>query len=106
MSSHPGLVLAALVLCLAGPAYAADPAAAAVVGFRIERVPDAAGPPVEVGVWYPARGEAAPRRLETFVEAVASEAPVAGDRLPLVVMSHGNGGSFTSHLTPPWRWRG
>ena len=99
MSFLPRSLLAALILGLAPPSHAAvQDAPAPVVGFRMASVPDPSGAPVEVGVWYPARGIAEPRRLESFVEQVASDAPVAGDRLPLVVISHGNGGSFTSHL--------
>lgn len=56
------------------------PAAAATaqtVDFTRLGVPDGAGPAIEVGVWTPASQGGAP--------------------LPLIVISHGNGGDFRSH---------
>jgi predicted dienelactone hydrolase len=35
--------------------------------------------------------------LETFTQSVATDAPIHGRRLALVVISHGNGGSFAGH---------
>jgi len=81
--------LAALVL--AGPALAAS------AGFMVVQVPDPQGPPIKVGVWYPADAPAAPMALGIGSQTVAAGAPLAGDHLPLVVMSHGNGGFFGSH---------
>ncbi|HWN71961.1 MAG TPA: alpha/beta fold hydrolase, partial [Haliangium sp.] len=70
------------------------------VGCRALAVEDAVqGARVPVWVLYPAR---APERLEQFGPyslAVAMDAPVEGERLPLVVISHGNNGS-------PWTHRG
>lgn len=70
------------------------------VGCRALDVEDAVqGARIPVRVLYPAR---APERLEHFGPyslAVATDARVEGERLPLVVISHGTGGS-------PWTYRG
>lgn len=70
------------------------------VGCRALDVADVVqGARVPVWVLYPTR---APERLEQFGPyplAVATGAPVEGEQLPLVVISHGNNGS-------PWTLRG
>ena len=86
--------LAALVL--AGPVLAA-PAPATHAGFMVVQASDPQGPPVKVGVWYPTRAPAAFTTLGIGSQTVAAGAPLAGDHLPLIVMSHGNGGFFGGH---------
>jgi len=70
------------------------------VGCRALNVEDVVqGARVPVQILYPSR---APERLEQFGPyplAIATDAPVEGERLPLVVISHGTGGS-------PWTYRG
>jgi predicted dienelactone hydrolase len=70
------------------------------VGCQALNVEDVVqGARVPVRVLYPSR---APERLEQFGPyplSVATDAPVEGERLPLVVISHGTGGS-------PWTYRG
>jgi len=67
------------------------------VGFNTVSVPDPQGRAIEVGVWYPtdAPAKAPPPNLGD--QPLALGAPLAGDHLPLVVMSHGNGGWFGGH---------
>lgn len=88
--------LAALIFAiftlLAAPAFAA-----ANVGFEEVKIANGAEPPLAVGIWYPTDAPAAEHGLETFTQAVAPGAPVAGHGLPLVVLSHGGGGSYDSH---------
>jgi predicted dienelactone hydrolase len=67
------------------------------VGFSKLSVPDGANPPLEVGVWYPTRASPQPTRIGLYTQTVAQDAPVAGNNLPLVVMSHGHGGEFAGH---------
>ena len=68
------------------------------VGFQQVAVSNGADRPLVVGVWYPTDAPAADTPLGTFTQAVAPGAPVqAGPRLPLVVMSHGNGGWYGEH---------
>ncbi|CAN5594196.1 dienelactone hydrolase [soil metagenome] len=52
----------------------------------------------EIGIWYPTSAATAPHPLELFTQAVAIDAPVAGHELPLIVVSHGNGGGFAGHF--------
>lgn len=85
--------LALAALLAAAPA----PARAASVGFAEVQVPDPEGPPLPAVIWYPADQPAAPHRLDLFTQDVAPGAPVAGTRHPLVVISHGNGGSMAGH---------
>jgi predicted dienelactone hydrolase len=66
-------------------------------GFEKVMVPDPGGVPLEVGIWYPSKAPAAPQRLGLFEQMVADGGVVAGRNLPLIVMSHGTGGSFEGH---------
>ena len=66
-------------------------------GFEQVMVPDPAGAPLEVGIWYPSNDPAAPQRLGLFEQTVANGGAVAGRDLPLIVTSHGTGGSFEGH---------
>lgn len=76
---------------------AATPALAANAGFMVLQQPRPNAPPVEVGIWYPTDAATAPMRLGLNAQTVAAGAPIVGERLPLIVMSHGNGGSFAGH---------
>lgn len=85
------VALALAVLLLAAPT------ARASIGFQHLTIPDPQGPPIEVGVWYPAEAPPAPTQILLSQDLLAADAPVQGRRLPLVVMSHGLGGSFADH---------
>ena len=94
-----GLILvAALLLAVAAYAIANALRTTRPVGFQWVSVPDADGTTLAVGVWYPT--EATPRPttlLGLNLLSVAPQAPIAGTALPLVVISHGNGGGPGSH---------
>lgn len=68
------------------------------VGFQVARVESPSGP-VAVALWYPTAATPWPT---TFVGGqlldVARDAPVAGRDRPVVLISHGNGGSALSHV--------
>jgi predicted dienelactone hydrolase len=66
-------------------------------GFERVTVADPNGPPLEAGIWYPSEAPASSQRLGLYQQSVAAGAPVAGRGLPLIVMSHGSGGSFEGH---------
>lgn len=88
----------AVLLVVLGLAGFAPPASAeSSVGFAFVRVPDPQGPPLNVGIWYPSSGPVAQMNLGVFNQVVALGGPVAGDKSPLILMSHGNGGWFGSH---------
>ncbi|MDR3427180.1 dienelactone hydrolase [Silvimonas sp.] len=58
---------------------------------------DADGPALKGAIWYPSATPPAALELGPFTMNVAKDAPVQGDHLPLVVMSHGTGGSALGH---------
>jgi predicted dienelactone hydrolase len=89
------LIVLAFVASLAVPAAAQTGAA---VGFQHFTIPDPQGPPIEVGIWYPTDAAPKAERIESAMQVVADSGPVKGDRLPLIVMSHGHGGSYVGHL--------
>ncbi len=65
-------------------------------GFTQVSIPDPGNPPLQVGIWYPSDAPAHPERLSLDTQDVARDAPVAGRALPLIVMSHGQGGGFSN----------
>ena len=72
--------------------------ASAALGFRRLAVPNGDAAPIEAGVWYPASGPVQTMQLGLFQQSVAVDAPMAGEALPLVLISHGNGGAWSSHV--------
>lgn len=93
VAAMAALVLVAVVVLVAGARRSEHP-----VGMQVARVETPDGP-VAVAIWYPTSARTWPT---TFVSGqlldVAKGGPVAGDGLPLVVMSHGNGGSALGHV--------
>src|SRR5215471_7114935 len=69
----------------------------ASVGFQQVVVPDPEGKPLSVAVWYPSGDAISTNPIGMFTQVVAVNGELSGDRLPLVVISHGNGGSSSSH---------
>lgn len=68
------------------------------VGFQSAVATSATGQRFPVGIWYPTDARTRPTTLLGLVLMdVAPGAPVAGNGLPLVVISHGNGGGPGSH---------
>jgi len=90
-------VLLVAVLCVVGYAVGTGLRVPHPVGFQLVSVPDPKGPPLTVGIWYPTTASPWPMLLGTIMQFVARDAPVAGGRLPLVVISHGIAGSIASH---------
>jgi len=79
---------------LLSPVLAAAPLAA---GFESLQAADGAGKPLEVALWYPTEAVAHEVDLGPFTLNIARGGAVAGQGLPLIVMSHGNGGSSLGH---------
>jgi predicted dienelactone hydrolase len=73
------------------------PAHSANVGFQELMIPDGADRPLTIGVWYPTEAPATEHALGPHSQLVAEGGPVAGKKLPLVVISHGGGGSYQGH---------
>lgn len=73
------------------PVFATD------VGFEEVRISNGAEPPLIVGIWYPTDSPETSSALGDVTQTVARGAPLAGNSLPLVVMSHGGAGWYGSH---------
>ena len=67
------------------------------VGFQQTTIADAQLGDVDIGVWYPTSGAPAAAPIGMFTQNVAVGGPISGGRLPLVILSHGTGGSLASH---------
>ena len=90
---RPSLLAAAFLACAAfvTPALAG-------VGFQHLSIPDPGHAPIEVGVWYPTDAKASEQPIELGLQPVATDAPIKGDHLPLILISHGHGGSYAGHV--------
>jgi predicted dienelactone hydrolase len=68
------------------------------VGFHVVRATGSDGRTFPVGVWYPTQARPRPTTLlGPLLLDVAPDGPISGRDLPLVVISHGNGGGPGSH---------
>lgn len=86
-----GLIVATFAMLLAASTRAQT------VGFQQLTIVDGVQRPLVIGIWYPSVSAARQRPIGPFVQDVALDGKVAGERLPLVVMSHGTGGWFGEH---------
>lgn len=75
----------------------AGAAQAGTVGFESVMVDAPGDRPFQAAIWYPADAPEAEVPLSLYVQSVATGAPVAGRGHPLVVISHGAGGSDADH---------
>jgi predicted dienelactone hydrolase len=82
---------AALLLALFGTGVQA-------AGFQHGFAADPDGKPLEIGIWYPSDTAAQPVTMGPTTMSVAVNGAVQGRSLPLVVVSHGTGGSFLGHF--------
>jgi predicted dienelactone hydrolase len=87
----------ALLGVVAGLILLASSGDAGAVGFQQLAVPDPEGQALELNIWYPSDAPATPRPLGLYQQVVAADAPIFGSQLPLVVISHGTGGSADNH---------
>jgi predicted dienelactone hydrolase len=83
------MMLAGVLMVAAGQAGA--------VGFQSATVPDPADRPLEIGIWYPSDVPAPSQPNTPFRQALALNGAVAGNHLPLIVVSHGAGGWLGGH---------
>lgn len=67
------------------------------VGFQVVRAVDEHGKPFALGIWYPTSSQTSAKWAGNFFMYVASDGTLAGKDLPLILISHGTGGSLTSH---------
>ncbi|MBB6254242.1 alpha/beta hydrolase family protein [Nitrospirillum iridis] len=95
-STFPSSAAALFALALSCLSLLPAPASAAV-GFRWLSMPDGQDAAVEVAMWYPTDAAAQPTQVGPLTRTVALNAPLRGGRLPLIVISHGNGGNAVGH---------
>ena len=67
-------------------------------GFQHGSAADPDGKPLHIGIWYPSDATTRPLSLGPTTMSVAVDGTAQGKALPLVVMSHGTGGSFLGHF--------
>ena len=72
--------------------------AEAAVGYQHLMIDDPKGGAIEIGIWSPTDAQTASTYVGPDPLDVAVDAAPTGGRHPLVVMSHGNGGSFAGHV--------
>lgn len=95
-----GVVAAAglmLAMCLVHQAPGVARAADESVGFEEIRIGYGDEPELKGGVWFPTDAKATPHVVGSVTLNVALGAPPKGRALPLIVLSHGGGGSFDGH---------
>ncbi|HTA65611.1 MAG TPA: hypothetical protein VK753_08905 [Xanthomonadaceae bacterium] len=67
------------------------------VGFAEVVVRDPDDEPLQVGIWYPTDSRTGTSLIGLSMQKVAADGHVVGNGMPLIVMSHGNGGLLSSH---------
>ncbi|WP_206958388.1 alpha/beta hydrolase family protein [Trinickia acidisoli] len=81
----------ALLLCF----YATLSQAA---GIKFVQIPaDAKGPAIKAAVWTPCAATAQNITIGPYVLSGRRDCPTVGEKLPLIVISHGHGGSLLGH---------
>lgn len=92
------MVVLTLLLVGAGLVYWSAWRTENPVGFQLARASANGDAPLSVAIWYPTRARPWPTVLiGPVLMDLAKDAPVEGQGLPLVVISHGNGGGPQSH---------
>ncbi len=92
-----GIVLALAAISLVAALFLTAERPAHPVGFKQLTVQDPQDKPLDVGVWYPTGSPPGFSVIGLSAQRVASNGAVVGRNLPLIVISHGNGGLLSSH---------
>ena len=88
---HAARFVVVIALCLTATL-------AQAAGFRFIDVPaDADGPALKGAMWYPCAEPPGEIDLEGITVPGVKDCPISGEKLPLVVVSHGAGGTFVGH---------
>jgi predicted dienelactone hydrolase len=95
---HRFAVLRAVLFTLAFVIFMiASVSAEAAVGFQRLTYTVPGGGQVEAGIWYPSEGVEKPEPIGLNSQHVVVDGSLKGSDLPLVVISHGTGGSLAGH---------
>jgi predicted dienelactone hydrolase len=94
-----GLVIALAVVTIAAVAalFLNAPKPEHLVGFQQATVLDPQDNPLDIGIWYPTDARPGLNLIGLSAQRVAKNGTVVGRNLPLIVISHGNGGLLSSH---------
>jgi predicted dienelactone hydrolase len=84
-----------LLILITAAVLTASPAGAG--GFQYGSAPDPDDQPIELAIWYPSDAATTTKPIGLFEQDIAFYGPVKGDALPLIVISHGTGGSAAGH---------
>jgi len=84
------IAVAVLVAVAAAPGVDA-------AGFQYGSAPDPDDQPLELAIWYPSDAPRTAQPLGLFTQNVAYYGAISGRSLPLIVISHGTGGSAAGH---------
>jgi predicted dienelactone hydrolase len=85
----------ALLALVAAALLATSPASAA--GFQYAKATDADDQPIELAIWYPSDASVSPQPIGLFTQNVAFYGAITAHFFPLIVISHGTGGSAAEH---------
>lgn len=80
------ILFATIAGLLASPCYA--------ICFQYLSIPDDAGRPIEIGIWYPSTSLAGPITVGMIAQNAALDGEIDGSGLPVVIFSHGSAGWF------------
>lgn len=81
--------------------FASSPTLAGV-GFQEMEIPDPSRGTMQILIWYPSTGEPRLQKLAAYEQRIAQSGRIDGGPLPLVVISHGTGGSAHGHHDTAW----
>ena len=71
---------------------------AQAAGLRLIEIPaEPGGPALKAAVWSPCAAPPQETKLGPFTLAAVIDCPVTGEKLPLIVVSHGYGGTYLGH---------
>ena len=66
-------------------------------GYESQRISDASGRPIQLDVWYPTTAAEEAHSYNFGAGSVAGSAAVAGDKLPVILLSHGSMGAASNY---------
>ncbi len=82
---------------LAACATTLQPKADISAGYDTQRIADAGGRVIQLDVWYPTTAAEQAQSYKFGMGSVAKGAPVAGGKLPVVLLSHGSMGAASNY---------
>jgi predicted dienelactone hydrolase len=82
---------------LAACATTSQPKADVSAGYDTQRITDASGRPIQLDVWYPTTAAEQAQNYNFGTGRVAKGAAVAGDKLPVILLSHGSMGAASNY---------